>query len=98
MEFSAKINPDLWKSNGFLVAWVASKIRLGDGDEAWAKFMASYDKNSDFGPQICTTGQKVDDCPAGKLKAQPIPEGFAEFLEANGYYPLPRDAAKLIKN
>ncbi|MEO6609885.1 MAG: hypothetical protein ABIN69_15600 [Aestuariivirga sp.] len=98
MEFSAKINPALWKSNGFLVAWVASKIRLGDGDEAWDKFMANYDRKSDFGPQICTTGQKVDDCPSDKLKAQPIPEGFAEFLEANGYYPLPKGAAKLIKN
>ncbi len=98
LEFSAKTNPDLWKSNGFLVGWVASKIRLGEGDEAWAKFMANYDRKSDFGPQICTTGQKVEDCPAGKLKAQPIPEALAEFLEANGYYPLPQAAAKLIKN
>ena len=97
LEFSAKNNKDLWKSNGFLTGWVASKIRLGQGDEAWAKFMANYDKASDFGPQICTTGQKLDDCPSDKLQAQPIPEGFAQFLKDNGYYPLPKAAEALIK-
>ena len=97
LEFSAKNNKDLWKSNGFLVGWVASKIRLGQGDDAWAKFMANYDKASDFGPQICTTGQKLDDCPSDKLQAQPIPEGFAQFLKDNGYYPLPKAAEALIK-
>ncbi|MEO9169168.1 MAG: hypothetical protein ABI230_12270, partial [Aestuariivirga sp.] len=49
MEFSAKVHPELWQSNGFLVAWVASKIRLGQGDAAWAKFMANYDRASTFG-------------------------------------------------
>ena len=97
LEFSAKNNKDLWKSNGFLVGWVASKIRLGQGDEAWTKFMANYDRNSDFGPMLCTTGQKVDDCPSDKLKAQPIPEGLAQFLSDSGYYPLPKEAEKLIK-
>ncbi len=97
MEFSAKNNPDLWKSNGFLVGWLASKIRLGQGDEAWAKFMANYDKKSDFGPQICTTGQKTEDCPADKLKAQPIPEAVANFLGGKDYYPLPKAAQTLVK-
>jgi hypothetical protein len=97
LEYSAKNNKDLWSSNGFLVGWVASKIRLGQGDEAWAKFMANYDKASDFGPQICTTGQKLDDCPSDKMQAQPIPEGFAQFLSDNGYYPLPKAAEALIK-
>ena len=97
IEFSAKTNPDLWKSNGYLVGWVASKIRLGQGDEAWAKFMADYDHDSGFGPQICTTGQKVDDCPSDKMKAQPIPEALAQFLSDNGYSPLPKAAQKLLK-
>ncbi len=97
MEFSAKSSPDLWKSNGFLVGWLASKIRLGQGDEAWAKFMANYDKTSTFGPQLCTTGQKIEDCPADKLKQQPIPEAVAEFFNDKSYGPLPKAAQALIK-
>lgn len=97
VEFSAKSRPDLWKSNGFLVGWVAAKIRLGQGDEAWAKFLTNYDHNSGFGPQICTTGQKIEDCPADKMKEQPIPVALAQFLSDNGYYPLPKAAENLLK-
>lgn len=97
LEFSAKTNPEFWKANGYLVAWVASKIRLGQGDEAWAKFMANYDRNSSFVPQICTTGQKIDDCPSDKLQDQPIPDALAQFLSDNGYYPLPKAAQMLLK-
>ena len=92
MEFSAKVHPELWKSNGFLAGWVASKIRLGQGDEAWKKFMINYEKKSDFGPQSCTTGQKIDDCPADKTKPIPIPKALAQFLRDNGYSPLPKAA------
>lgn len=96
MEFSAKLNPELWKSNGFLAGWVASKIRLGQGEEAWKKFMANYEKKSDFGPQSCTTGQKIGDCPADKTMPIPIPKALAQFLRDNGYGPLPKAAeAKL---
>ena len=97
IEFQAKSNPDLWRSNGFLVGWLASKMRLGQGDEAWAKFMANYDKKSGFGPQICTTGQKIDDCPADKMRPQPIPEAVAEFLNDKSYGPLPKAAQALLK-
>ena len=92
MEFSAKVQPDLWNSNGFLAAWVASKIRLGQGDAAWAKFIANYDKASTFGPQSCSTGQKVNDCPDDKLEPIAIPKALAQFLSANGYGPLPKAA------
>ncbi|MDE2385774.1 MAG: hypothetical protein KGO53_14255 [Alphaproteobacteria bacterium] len=92
MEYDAKLRPDDWKSNGFLAGWVASKIRLGQGDEAWARFMANYEKASDFGPQLCTTGAKVDDCPADKLAPVPIPKALAAHLKENGYTPLPKAA------
>ncbi|MBG1231698.1 hypothetical protein [Aestuariivirga litoralis] len=92
MEFQAKLNADLWKGNGFLAAWVAAKIRLGQGDEAWGKFLKNYDTESTFGPQTCTTGARVEDCPEDKLQAIPIPKALAQFLKDNGYEPLPKAA------
>jgi|GEM_PF-1566893 len=94
MEWDAKLQPDLLKSNGYLAGWVASKIRLGQGDEAWRVFMQNYDRQNTFGPQICTTGQKVDDCPDGKLQPVPLPKALAQFLRDNGYTPLPKEAEK----
>ena len=97
MEFAAKLNPELWKSNGFLAGWVASKIRLGQGEQGWKKFLDNYEKKSDFGPQTCTTGQKIDDCPADKTKPIPIPKALAQFLRDNGYSPLPKAAEAEIQ-
>ena len=94
IEFSAKTSPEMWKQNGFLAGWVASKIRLGQGDEAWALFMKNYEKENGFGPQECTSGQKVADCPNDNLKAIPIPKALAGFLRDNGYTPLPAAALK----
>jgi hypothetical protein len=89
LEFLAKLDPQMWKGNGFLAGWVATKILLGQGDAAWKKMLASYDQASDFGPQICTSGEKVDDCPADNLKPVPFPEALAAFLKENGYTPVP---------
>ena len=94
MEYSANLSPDMWKQNGYLAGWVASKIRLGQGDEAWALFMKNYEKENGFGPQECTSGQKVADCPNDNLKAIPIPKALAGFLRENGYLPLPAAALK----
>ena len=95
MEFSAKVRPDSWKQNGFLAGWVAAKIRLGQGIDAWNTVVQNIDKNSDFGPQECTTGQNLDDCPDGKSKPIPILKALAGFLKENGYTPLP-DAAEAL--
>lgn len=97
LDYDAKIRPEYKKSNGFLAAWVASKIRLGQGDMAWATFMKSYDKQSTFGPQDCVTGQKIEDCPADNLKPIPIPKALAQFLRGNGYGPLPKAAEAELK-
>ncbi len=93
-EFQAKVNPDLWKSNGFLAAWVASKIRLGEGADAWSTAMQSYDKNSGFDRQECMVEKSVDDCPADQLKSIPFPRSLAGFLKENGYGPLPDEAKR----
>ncbi len=97
MEYQAKINADLWKSNGFLVAWVASKMRLGDGADAWSTVMENYDRSAEFGPQECTSGQKIDDCPSDNLKTIAFPKALASFLKENGYGPLPDAAEQELK-
>jgi hypothetical protein len=97
LDYDAKVRPEFQKSNGFLAAWVASKIRLGQGDAAWASFMKTYDKESTFGPQVCTSGQKQEDCPVDNLKPIPIPKALAQFLKDNGYGPLPKAAEAELK-
>jgi serine protease Do len=92
MEFQAKTNRDLWKSNGFLAGWVANKVRLGEGDGAWAEMLANYDKNSDFGPQECVSGEKVENCPAANLRTIPFPKALAGFLREQTYGELPKVA------
>lgn len=96
MEFSAKLSPDLWKSNGYLIAWAASKLRLGQGEEAWQTVTENFDRKSEFGPQDCTSGQEIADCPAQNLKAIPTLKAFADFLKENGYGPLPDQAEALL--
>jgi serine protease Do len=97
MEFFTKVNPEMWKVNGYLAAWAANKIRLGQGDDAWETVTENIDKNSGFGPQECTTGQSVADCPAENLKPIPILKGLASFLKEAGYGPLPDAAEALLR-
>lgn len=94
-EFEAKVRPDLWQENGFLAGWVANKIRLGEGDAAWAKAVRNMKEDTGFGPQVCTSGQKIEDCPTDNLKPIPILKGLASFLKENGYGPLPAAAEAL---
>lgn len=89
MEASAKKNPDLWQSNGFLGGWVAAKSLVGEVDEAWKRMLASYDRHSDWSLDECTTGQALDDCPKDKVREQSFPEALKKVLEGNDY-PLPK--------
>jgi serine protease Do len=97
MEFNAKLDTSNWKANGFLAGWLASKIRLGQGNDAWQTVVENYDKSSEFAPQECTTGQSIEDCPPENLKAIPFLKGLAKFLQNAGYNPLP-DAAEPLLN
>jgi hypothetical protein len=95
IEFEAKTRPEMWTQNGFLAGWAASKIRLGEGEAAWNKVLTNINLKSDFGPQECTSGQSVGDCPAQNLKTVPILKALASFLKENGYGPLPAAAEAL---
>ena len=95
IEYAAKIDPGMWKLNGFLAGWVASKMRLGQGTDAWQVETENMASDTGFGPQECTTGQKFEDCPIDNLKEIPVLKALADFLKENGYGPLP-DAAEAL--
>jgi serine protease Do len=97
MEFNTKLGNDLWHANGFLAAWVAKKIQQGDGDAAWDKMLASFDENSGFEGQICTSGQTTENCPADKLETVSFPKSLAGFLSDKNYGPLPAAAQKELQ-
>jgi hypothetical protein len=97
IEFGAKLADDTWHSNGFLAGWVAKKIQMGEGDEAWARMLKNYEKQSDFGPQICLTGAKTEECPADQLQTVPFPKALAQFLNEKDYGPLPKAAHKELQ-
>jgi serine protease Do len=97
MEYEAKLDSSLWKSNGFLAGWVAAKMRLGQGEDSWQTVEQNINKLSDFGPQECTTAQSFEDCPIEKLKTIPVLKALASFLKEGGYGPLPEKAEALLR-
>lgn len=71
--------------NGFLAGYVAEKILLGEGKQAWAMMLAHYDHVSDWGLDVCD--QKLNDngdCP-GKTLHLSFPDALERMLKENGY-------------
>ncbi len=97
MEFAAKLDPGLWKSNGFLVGWVAAKQRFGQGEDAWQTALENLDPEFDFGPQVCKTGKPIEQCDGEDLERVPIAKALAEFLAERDYGELPPIARALLK-
>lgn len=87
MEVDADNNPDLWRSNGYLSAWVALKSFLGEGKSAWKKMLLLYDRQSDFGTYECADKTlKAFDCPSEKLVMIPFPDALEAHLKARRYW------------
>lgn len=76
---------DIWKSNGFLAGWVATKSLLGEGREAWQVMEKSYDKGSEWGTEDCLKPQDDGICPENQIVRRTFPEALAKFLAENGY-------------
>ncbi|WP_237154313.1 hypothetical protein [Oryzibacter oryziterrae] len=89
MEFQAKLDDSLWSSNGFLAAWVAAKVRIGDGADAWNWAMQHYQKDNGFGISTCSEPVPDDQCPEGKMIELSFPKGLRKQIEEQGYGPLP---------
>ena len=87
MEADAERNTELWRSNGFLAAWVALKSILGQGQDAWKKMLLLYDRNSSFGLYECQDKSvKAFDCPSEKLVMIPFPIALEDHLKKGGYW------------
>ena len=89
LEYSARRQPDLWHSNGFLAGWVASKILVGQGDQAWSRMTTSYTANSEFGPEACANGGALEGCPPDLVRKLPFPTALLSLLKELHYTPLP---------
>jgi hypothetical protein len=76
---------DSWHSNGFLAGWVAASILVDRGKEAWAKMLANYDHQSDFGPQKCTTNGPLERCSESKKVRLAFPWALRQFLHDQNY-------------
>lgn len=76
-------------ANGFLAGYVAQKIRLGEGSEAWKFMLKHYDRKSDWGLEDCSVKLDKDgNCP-GTMVSFTFPQALERFLEASGY-PVPK--------
>ncbi len=84
-EEHAKENGDDWHSNGFLAGWVANSLLTGRGNAAWTKMLANYDRNSDFGPEKCTSNLPLDKCPEDKRIKLAFPFALRQFLAEHSY-------------
>jgi len=70
--------------NGF-PGYVAEKILLGEGKQGWALMLAHYDRESDWGLEVCD--QKLNeqgDCPGQTLHLS-FPDALERMLNENGY-------------
>lgn len=85
LQHQAVLRPELWRSNGYLAAWVALKAVLGEHDEAWQKMLASYDTSNDWPLTICDSDLVNGLCPKGSERNVPFPVALRSHLERNGY-------------
>lgn len=76
------------EANGFLAGYVAQKIRLGEGKEAWDFMLKFHDTNTDWGLDECTVPlNDKNECP-GKTIRHTFPEALKRFFVESGY-PVP---------
>ncbi|RWM12870.1 MAG: serine protease [Mesorhizobium sp.] len=85
LEFMAKVDSSLWNKNGFLAAWVADKVRIDEGVDAWNKMLQAYQRDTDFGVSKCEIDEPVAKCPLDKQRVLPFPEGLSQHLQEAAY-------------
>ncbi len=71
--------------NGFLAGYVGQKIRLGEGKQAWDLMLKYYDRQSDWGLEVCDREpDETGECPGQTVKLT-FPEALERMLNENGY-------------
>ena len=74
-----------WTSPGYLAGWVAAKIRVGEGDDAWRQLNDNWDLAGDKGEEVCLVDKDIADCPKLSLAVLKFPERLKLFLQRPGY-------------
>jgi hypothetical protein len=74
-----------WTSPGFLAGWVAAKVRVGEGEDAWKQLTDNWNTATDPGEEVCRTGGDIDACAKKDRAVLPFPDRLRLFLEQNGY-------------
>ena len=71
--------------NGFLAGYVGEKILLGEGKAAWDLMLAYYDRESDWGLEICDKPLNEDgECPDETVRLT-FPDALERMLNESGY-------------
>jgi len=74
-----------WSSAGFLAGWVAEKVRVGEGADAFKQLTQHWDLGTDVGEEVCTTGAELDACDKKDRKIMKFPDRLKLFLQQSGY-------------
>jgi hypothetical protein len=74
-----------WSSAGFLAGWVAEKVRVGEGADAFKQLAQHWNYDTDVGEEVCTTGGDIDACDKKDRKIMKFPDRLKLFLQQSGY-------------
>lgn len=72
-------------ANSFLAGYVAQKIRLEEGAQAWKFMLKYYDRKDDWGLEACSVKENDrGECPGKKVMLS-FPQALERFLVQAGY-------------
>lgn len=79
------VSPERWTMPGWIAGWVAAKVRVGEGDEAWRELQANWVATPDNAVEVCLDGGDSFNCAPSRVARLPFPEALAAFLNDHGY-------------
>lgn len=85
IEHWASLNPEQWRSNGFLGGWVAAKAAVGQFNDAWTRMSGLYDRNADWPMTECAIPLVKGACPKGQERNLDFPTALRTHLAARNY-------------
>ncbi len=72
--------------NGFLAGYVAQKILLGEGSDAWKLMLKYHDRKGNWGLDFCAVKENdKGECPPGKKITLSYPDALKRFYNKTGY-------------
>lgn len=72
--------------NGYLAGYVAQKILLGEGADAWKLMLKHHDREAEWGLAFCAVKENdKGECPQGKKTTLSYPDALKRFFTKTGY-------------